>query len=148
MLFMLTVVFVVVVGVWLVYRKLDVVTVSSPVSQGSIESFSVEEEKVSFWLSGGGEYVLRAMVGGGVKLGGTRMDGQRAGMVSMKGDEMECRYVYKGIPLKALEKDVYSVGEEVVPIRFDEGMEQKLVVYCQDGEGKNVSGKLKFEDSW
>ena len=143
---MLVVVFVAVLGVWLVYRKLDVVTVSSPVSQGSIESFSVEEERASFWLAGEGEYALRAIVGGGVKLGGTKMDGQRAGMVIVEGDELECQYVYGGIPLKALEKDVYSAGEEIVPIRFDEGMEQKLVVHCQDGEGNNMSGKLKFED--
>ena len=146
MLFMLTVVFVVVVGVWLVYRKLDVVVVSFPVSQGSIESFSVDEERVSFWLAGEGEYALRTIIGGGVKLGGTKMDGQRAGMVIVEGDELECQYVYGGIPLKALEKDVYSAGEEVVPIRFNEDVEQKLVVHCQDSGGNNMSGKLKFED--
>ena len=138
----------VVLGVWWFYRNKDVVVVDFPVFRSDIESFFVDEKKVVFLLSGEDDYILRAIVGGGVKLGGTRMDGQRAGMVSMKGDEMECRYVYKGIPLKALEKDVYSVGEEIVLIKFDEDVEQKLVVYCQDSEGNNVSGKLKFEDSW
>ena len=129
-----------------VYRFLNLVLVGFPVSQSSIGSFSTDEERVVFLLSDEGEYVLRAMVGGRVKLGGTKMNGQRAGMISVEGDGLECQYVYGGIPLKALEKDVYGAGEEIVPIKFDEGMEQKLVVYCQDSEGKNMSGKLKFED--
>lgn len=144
---MLVVVFLVVLGFGLVYRKLNVITASFPVFQNSIENFSVNEERMNFWLTGGEEYILRAMVGGRVKLGGTKMDGQRVGMVTVEGDELECRYMYPGIPLRTLEKDVYSAGEKIVPIKFDEEVEKKLVVYCQDSEGDSVSGKLRFQDN-